>query len=114
MAGDACTSDSQLERSKQTNMITARVGEEFTITLDSNPTTGYSWKLSDDFSEGVVELLGSEYKPTEIQRIGGGGKNIWRFKAIAVGETQITLYYRRPWEKDKPPSTTKTFSITVK
>ena len=114
MAGGAFTSAGQPEKSEQTTMITARVGEEFTITLDSNPTTGYSWKLSDSFPKGIIKLLGSEYQPPVTRRKGAGGKEIWRFKTLAVGKTTITLEYLRPWEKDKPPAATKTFSITVK
>jgi len=114
MAGGAFTSAGQPEKSEQTTMITARVGEEFTITLDSNPTTGYSWNLSDSFPKGIIKLLGSEYQPPVTRRKGAGGKEIWRFKTLAVGKTTITLEYLRPWEKDKPPAATKTFSITVK
>ena len=102
------------EESEQTTMITARVGEEFTITLDSNPTTGYSWRLSSNLPEGIVKLLGSGYQPPANRLKGAGGKETWKFKAVAAGRTIITLEYLRPWEKDKPPAATKNFSITVK
>lgn len=94
-------------------MITARVGEEFTFTLDSNATTGYSWKLSDSFSEDIVKLVGSEYQPPETRRKGAGGKEIWRFEAVGAGKTTITLEYVRPWEKGVEPAMVKSFGVTV-
>jgi len=41
MAGCTCTPKNQCNVSEDSTMITTKVGEEFNITLDSNPTTGY-------------------------------------------------------------------------
>ena len=90
-----------------------RVGEEFTIILNSNPTTGYRWKLPDNSSGGIVESLGSEYQPPETQRKGAGGREIWRVKAVAAGKTTITLEYIRPWEKGVEPAMVKSYAVTV-
>jgi len=110
-----CTStDTKCNINEDTSMITAKVGEEFTITLDSNPTTGYSWKLPEKFSEGIIKLVNHEFQPPETQRKGAGGKEIWRFKAVTAGKTTITLDYVRLWEKDKEPAKKSTFEITVK
>jgi len=108
-----CAPDTKCNINEDPTMITAKVGEEFTITLDSNATTGYSWRLSDKFTEGVVKSLGSEYTPPETQRKGAGGKEIWRFKAVAAGKTTITLEYVRPWEKGVAPAMVKSFGVTV-
>jgi len=116
MAGCTCIPKNQCpssESSEAPTMITAKVGEEFDITLDSNPTTGYQWKLFDNSSEGIVKLLGSEYNPTEPQRIGGGGKEIWKFKAAAAGKTTITMEYVSPWEKDKPPAKKVSYEVII-
>ena len=94
-------------------MITAKVGEEFTIVLDSNPTTGYSWKLSDNFSGGIVQLVSSSYIPPVTRRKGAGGEEIWRFKAVAAGKTTISLEYIRPWEKGVQPVAVKSYEVTV-
>ena len=93
--------------------ITARVGETFVIKLESNLTTGYSWELSEDYSKSILELVGSEYQSPKVQRPGAGGHEVWQFKAVGSGTTQIQLQYRRPWEEEAAPAKTKTFGIEV-
>lgn len=108
-----CAPNTKCNINEDPSMITAKVGETFDITLDSNPSTGYSWKLSDNLTEGIVKLMNSSYTPPETQRKGGGGKEIWRFKAVAAGKTTITLEYVRPWEKDKPPAKKSIFEVII-
>ena len=31
-----------------------------------------------------------------------GGKETFEFKGVSKGISTLTLYYTRPWEKDKP------------
>ena len=94
-------------------MITAKVGEEFTITLDSNPTTGYQWKLSDNLTEGIVKLVKLEYLAPETEMVGTGGKEVWTFEGVRPGETTIDLEYVRPWETGVEPVVVKSFGVTV-
>ena len=94
-------------------MITTKVGEEFTITLDSNPTTGYQWKLSDNFTEGIVKLVKSEYVAPETEMRGAGGQEVWTFKALEPGETTVEMEYVRPWETGVEPVVVKIFGVTV-
>ena len=93
--------------------IEVQAGQEFTISLESNATTGYSWKCSGIAPEGVVELLGNEYKAPQTQRKGAGGTEEWRFRALQAGQATITLQYLRPWEKDKQPVRTAEYKVRV-
>jgi len=113
MAGCTCTPKNQCNPTEDPAMITTKVGEEFTITLDSNPTTGYQWKLSDNFTEGIVKLVKSEYMDPETEMVGVGGNEIWTFKAIEPGETTVDLEYVRPWETGVEPVVVKSFGVTV-
>jgi predicted secreted protein len=90
-----------------------KVGQEFNITLESNPTTGYQWQLAKQLNGTVLVFLGSEYKPSESDLLGAGGIEIWRFKAVNSGTTEISLKYVRPWETDVPPIKEQTFGIIV-
>jgi len=45
------------------NLIEVKVGQEFNITLESNPSTGYGWQLSKPLNETIINLIGSEFKP---------------------------------------------------
>jgi inhibitor of cysteine peptidase len=90
------------------------VGKEFVIALGSNPTTGYSWQA--DFDEAMLELVSGEptYEADETDEpvMGAGGVEYFRFLALEVGETEITLTYERPWE-DGDPVETKVFTVTI-
>ena len=81
--------------------ISIGVNQEFVIALGSNPTTGYMWQESHD--ETMVELVKSEYQMGEGAQqgmVGAGGVELFRFKALKTGQTEITLVYKRPWEQE--------------
>jgi len=88
-------------------------GQVLEVTLESNPTTGYSWEVS-EVDETVLTQLGeAEFRqaPAEGEPVtGAGGTETFRF-ASATGETTLTLVYHRPWEKDVEPL--ETFSVQV-
>jgi inhibitor of cysteine peptidase len=96
------------------NSLEAKVGQEFTITLESNATTGYQWQLAKPLDESMVKLVGSEYKAPQDGRVGQGGEEIWTFKAMGTGKTEVAMKYVRSWEKDVQPAEERTFTVTVK
>lgn len=84
----------------KTNVITS--GNEIEIVLEGNPTTGYEWNAA-SFSTNTLQKIGEvQYRPTEypdrIQRVGAGGRFIFKFKTIKEGKGDIKIIYRRPWE----------------
>jgi len=97
------------------DLIEVRVGQEFNITLESNPSTGYGWQLAKQLNETVLVLVGSEFKPSESDEliVGAGGKEIWTFRAVNSGTAEISLQYVRPWETDIPPIEVQNFGIIV-
>lgn len=98
------------------NLIEVRVGQEFNITLESNPSTGYGWQLAKQLNETILVLIGSEYKSSESGEliVGAGGTEIWTFRAVNSGTAEISLKYVRPWETDVPPIEEQSFGIIVK
>jgi len=95
--------------------IEVMMGHEFKIVLDSNPTTGFQWQLSDPLDERIVTLVGTEYDiPKTPGVVGAGGKHIWTFKTVGLGQTMITLKYFRPWEKGVAPIKEATFTVIVR
>jgi predicted secreted protein len=94
--------------------IEVEKGEEITILLDSNPTTGYSWISGEEIDTNIVELTDSEYFQTEKEEemVGVGGFEVFTFKAISSGQTEIVLYYMRPWEEEELKET-HIFNIEV-
>ncbi len=108
-----CSSEKPREYSDSTSAIDVKVGKEFVLSLSSNRTTGYQWQLAEPLDETILELKDSKYKAPETKRVGAGGQEVFTFKAVGKGETNISLKYVRSWEKDVPPEKSKTFSVTV-
>lgn len=111
----ACRSgQTDLQVSDPAQPIEATAGEEFTLVLDANPTTGYHWELVEELDAGVVEFVSRDYNADQPVTTGSGGTDAWTFKAVAAGETQITLGYYPPSNDPVDPQQTVTFTVTVK
>ncbi len=94
--------------------VTLKPGDVLSVTLDSNPSTGYTWKVGQNdakvllpLGEPQFSLGGKEPMP------GAGGTETFQFKALAKGKTPLTLVYVRPWETNVTPTPNETFSVTV-
>lgn len=79
--------------------IVVEKGDEFAIVLESNPSTGYQWKLNRPLDDKILTLEKTEYEPPEEQLLGAPGEERWIFKAHELGRTTIELAYVRPWEE---------------
>ncbi len=98
--------------SEKTPDIQASVGEGFTLSLESNETTGYTWRGNERFDRFYLELTGSPYQPARLQRPGSGGEQHYHFKAVKAGITEIRLTYKRPWEST-PSDKTVVFTVRI-
>lgn len=79
--------------------IKAMLNEPFTITLDSNPTTGYKWYADYDYNLLSLDDERFEKEPSEtLGALGVGGRSVFTFKPLKPGKTTVSLVYRRPWE----------------
>lgn len=94
--------------------VSAKSGETFTIILDSNPSTGYHWDIIGEVDANIVEFVSQDYKGSEPVMPGSGGVEIWVFRAVGAGDTQITLGYYPPSNTPVEPEQTTTFNIIVK
>lgn len=88
--------------------IMVKAGDTFTVKLDENPTTGYSWNLTADSG---LQVKGDQYAPNSTSLMGSGGYHTWTIKAIKAGTYKVTGIYKRPWESTSGQE--KTFSLTV-
>jgi len=94
--------------------IEISAGEDITITLPANPTTGYTWQLAKPLDKTILGESSSSYVPDRTQQVGSGGREIWTIKTLKPGRTKAIFNYLRPWEKETPPVKTITFIIIVK
>ncbi|MDT8302046.1 MAG: protease inhibitor I42 family protein [Sedimentisphaerales bacterium] len=89
-------------------------GQILVVTLESNPTTGYSWQQVENQlpyleQQGQPDFISSQKGGPPI--VGAGGWEVFRFKAISSGKMNLQLVYRRPWEEGVEPA--NTFSLNV-
>ena len=95
--------------------IDSNMNKEFIvlIALASNPSTGYSWEA--EYDDAVLELVEETFEPGEYTKeniVGAGGTELFRFKGLSKGTTEITFSYKRSWETEVLD--TKIFTVEVK
>jgi len=93
-------------------------GDSFTVTLCSNPTTGFMWSESAQIGDQTV-LQQTEHKfeapkTTEPPIEGAPGKEVWTFQALNKGETTVSMEYSRPWEGGEKGNWTFNLTVVVK
>ena len=86
-------------------------GGSFTITLDSNATTGYNWELKGISDTAVLEKADNKYEAPASGLMGAGGKEVWTFEAMKAGTSTLTMEYSQPWAGGQKSA--NTFSLTV-
>ena len=70
-------------------------GDSLVITLDSNVTTGFAWTLAAEPDPAVLEPIGSTYVSPDSDLLGAGGQEVWTFRAVTEGSTDLELRYER-------------------
>lgn len=90
--------------------IELHVGDEVTLRLPENASTGYRWAL-EDVGADLVDVQEGKYISLS-NAVGSGGEMQWLVRAKAAGSTQIKLKRWRQWEGEK--SIIERFSVTLK
>jgi len=89
--------------------VTLKPGQTLAIRLESNPSTGYRWETT-EYDVEILRQGGSVEYQSGGSALGAGGHEIFRFEAVATGQTIVKMVYRRPWEESDP---LKTFTLEV-
>ena len=100
------------------NEIQVAVGSTITVTLCSNPTTGFQWMEAQISDQTVLEETSHEFiPPSEADGPpppGSAGKDVLTFKALKKGTGTISVEYSRPWEGGEKGEWTFRLDVTVK
>lgn len=95
----------------QTAEQSLRVGDTFLVEIESNPSTGYRWVMTNrkDILKCIQLKKEQTFPATSsgTNLVGAPGKQQWQLMAKCVGETQIRFEYRRPWEAMSVPAAAK-------
>jgi inhibitor of cysteine peptidase len=89
--------------------VALKRGQDLVISLEGNPTTGYTWEAV-AYDEGVLRQVGQPAFTPESDAVGAPGRQILRFEAGGAGQTTLQLVYHRPWEDADPE---REFSVEV-
>ena len=94
-----CTKSADHYYTEGSHSVEIAGGEQFTIRLESNITTGYQWEV--EYDDSLLALIESEYVPDdENGPPGSGGAQFFTFEGINTGVTEIVLVYKRPWMEE--------------
>ena len=93
----------------------AGVGDTIVMTLGSSPTTGFEWSDTAQISDPEIsKQVDHKSAPAEqTGALGTSGKDVWTFKTLRVGTTEISMDYSRPWEGGEKEEWTFVATITV-
>lgn len=86
------------------SIIVKKSNPVFSIVLQSNPTTGYSWFLK-NYDKNLVSPISRKFTaPADKKIVGAPGYETWTFRIkkpsgfVVPQVTSIILIYARPWE----------------
>ena len=112
LIGCAAQPQKSVEYTDPGQAIEVAVGGQFTIVLESNPTTGYEWEAN--YDNNLLKLVKSDYQQGEAKQgmVGAGGKQYFTFEGLKKGDAQVTLVYKRSFEQGSAEQ--KVFNVSVK
>ncbi len=95
----SCIAGNAIEREKKE--LNVSVGDEFSLSLPANPSTGYVWAMlvNQPPEKRWIELTKSEFTGGKTARPGAGGTITFTFKAVTPTDSTsygVPLYYCRP------------------
>lgn len=106
-----CTSLMSVDQSYNNQEYRMSAGQNFTLNLPGNPTTGYTWTLAEPADKELLKLTAEGFQAGADSRlVGQAGTAWWKFTALKAGTTKIKLVYARPWESVQPA---QTFELTI-
>ena len=86
----------------------------FVIALESNPSTGFAWTITQKPNAKIVKFTHKQYSEPKSSALGAAGVERFRFKALKAGQATFTLKYSRPSAPDAPENLNYTYNVTVK
>jgi inhibitor of cysteine peptidase len=89
---------------------TLPLGTTFTVVLEENPTTGYSWNVS--VTDGL-KITRDTFIPPTSGLIGAGGVHTWNVLTTKTGLQEFSGIYMRPFENVTGNETTYMLMVNV-
>src|SRR5215831_11720221 len=87
-------------------------GDEISVTLAENPTTGFRWTIAS--LTGELTLLSSDFDHSADDRPGAGGRRTIRLRAGQTGTGELRVQSKRSWETNPDDARQLRFSLVIK
>ncbi|GFZ82624.1 hypothetical protein GCM10008018_30560 [Paenibacillus marchantiophytorum] len=87
-------------------------GQEFSIILVENATTGYTWDYK--VNRDALQLIDTKILKPGKGMLRAPSQEKWTFKAKQKGIYKLQFSYVRLWENDNPAIKTIEYSVEVK
>lgn len=105
----------QVYDESRTTITVTEQSPSFTIRLRSNPTTGYTWKLS-QFTARFLTPSAHRFVMPETQMMGAPGFEEWSFQVKPNAfktptQSSITFVYERPWDAEEGEARKVVFTV---
>jgi len=114
-AGPAASSAVSVDDSSSGKQVEIAAGGTLTVTLESNQTTGFQWKLKSVGDTSVLQSQGDTYNaPEDTGMVGAGGEEVWTFKALKPGTSSLSMEYSQPWDGGTKAGQTFVLNVVVK
>jgi predicted secreted protein len=124
----SCTPGSDLDIScddftNQNNIskkVDVAVDDVFTVTLCSNPTTGFEWETPQISDQAVLQQVDHKFMSPnegasgESLPPGTPGQDVWTFRTLKSGSSKVSIQYSRPWEGGEKGVWTFDLTVVVK
>jgi inhibitor of cysteine peptidase len=96
------------------SQVEVKVGGQIVISLEGNPSTGYTWEAKDLDTSMFQQVGDPAFVSSNPGMVGSGGTLTLTFRTLKAGTASLALVYHRPWETDVEPIDTFSVTVTVK
>lgn len=82
------------------DVMRLKVGGSAVFSLQENVTTGYSWRIDSEASEGldIIAIVDAGRSGAPSKMVGSPSVRRWKITALKPGHAEIVFAYQRPWE----------------
>jgi predicted secreted protein len=95
--------------------VTVAPDDTITVTLCSNPSTGFAWERATISNPGVLGL--SDQRLIQPQAatpiVGAAGQERWQFDVRASDTTTVDFRYSQPWDGGTKNAWSLTLRVTA-
>ncbi len=96
LAAVACSDAVSVDQTADGDTISVGTGDRFTVELESNPSTGFTWVVEN--SSGLRSIEESWSGDSDL--IGSPGVSRFVFEATEAGPGRLEMVYTRVWSDD--------------